>query len=105
VNAGLGMLYEFPRVGLGIGVVDNASIEGYVTPKFEVVINQALKTDGLGIITSSCATVKGNFGVFAGGSFRLGGVKLGKEEQLVGRTHEIYRDGRAHGQADPAACN
>jgi hypothetical protein len=105
VTAGLGVLYEFPRVGLGIGLVDKAGVEGYVTPKFEVVMNQALKTDGLGIITSSCATVKGNFGVFAGGSFRLGGVKFGKEAQLFGRVHEIYREGRAHGEADPAACN
>jgi hypothetical protein len=104
VNAGFGVLYEFPRVGLGIGLVDSANIEGYVTPKFEVVMNQGLQIDSLGIITSSCAMVKGNFGVFAGGSFRLGGVKLSKEEQLVGRTHEIYREGRADGRANPAAC-
>jgi hypothetical protein len=73
VNAGFGVLYEFPRVGLGIGLAENASIEG-------------------------------NFGVFAGGSFRLGGIKVSKEEQLVGRTHEIYREGRADGRANPAAC-
>jgi hypothetical protein len=105
VNAGFGVLYEFPRVGLGIGLVDKASVEGYVTPKFEVVMNQALKIDGLGIISSSCAKVDGNVGVFAGGVFRLGGIKLSKEEQLYGAVHEIYRDGRAHGQADPTACN
>jgi hypothetical protein len=105
VNAGFGVLYEFPRVGLGIGLVDKASLEGYVTPKFEVVMNEALKLDGLGLISSSCATVKGNVGVFAGGVFRLGGVKLSKEEQLYGGVHEIYRAGRAHGQADPSACD
>jgi hypothetical protein len=104
VTAGLGTVYEFPRLGLGIGIAEKASLEGYITPKVEVVMNQVLKTDGLGIITSSCTKVDGNFGVFAGGSFRLGGVELGKEVQLFGATHEIYRDGRANGQADPAAC-
>lgn len=104
VNAGLGVLFEGPRVGLGIGLVDKASIEGYVTPKFEVVMNQALKTDGLGIIASSCTTVRANVGAYAGGSFRLGGIKLGKEVQLFGVTHDVYRDGRAHGEAYPAAC-
>jgi hypothetical protein len=105
VTAGLGTVYEFPRLGLGIGIAEKASIEGYVTPKVEVVMNQILKTDGLGIITSSCTKVNGNFGVFAGGTFRLGGVELGKEVQLFGSTHEIYKDGRAHGEADPAACD
>jgi hypothetical protein len=105
VTAGFGTVYEFPRIGLGIGIAEKASIEGYVTPKVEVVMNQVLKTDGLGIITSSCTKVDGNFGVFAGGSFRLGGIELGKEVQLFGATHEIYEDGRAHGQADPAACD
>jgi hypothetical protein len=104
VNAGFGILYEFPRVALGIGLVDKASIEGYVTPKFEVVMNQALTLDGLGLIATSCATVRGNFGVFAGGSFRLGGVKLGQENQLFGKVHDIYRQGRAHGMVDPSAC-
>ena len=104
VNAGLGVLYDFPRVSLGLGLVDKASIEGYVTPKFEVVMNQALKVDGLGLISSSCATVKANVGVFAGGSFRLAGVKLGSERQLFGRAREIHREGRANGQVDPSAC-
>jgi len=104
VNAGFGVLYSFPRVGMGIGLVDKVNVEGYVTPKFEVVMNQALKTDGLGIISSSCATIKGNYGVFAGGSFRFGKIKLGQEQQLFGATNDIYKDGRAHGEADPTAC-
>lgn len=105
VTAGLGTVYEFPRLGLGIGVAEKASLEGYVTPKVEVVMNQVLKTDGLGLISSSCTKVDGNFGVFAGGSFRLGGIELSKEVQLFGSTHEIYEDGRADGQEDPTACD
>lgn len=105
LNAGFGVLFTFPRVGMGIGLVDNASLEGYVAPKVEVVMNQALKTDGLGIISSSCATIQGNFGVFAGGTFRFGKIELEQEKQLFGKTRQIYKDGRAHGQADPSACN
>ena len=48
--------------------------------------------------------MKANVGEYAGGSFRLGGVKLSKEVQLFGATHDAYRDGRAHGDAYPAAC-
>jgi hypothetical protein len=104
VNAGFELLGTFPRVGLGIGLVDKVNVEGYVAPKFEVVMNQALTTDGLGIITSSCATVKANYGVFAGGSFRFGNIKLKQETQLFGVANDTYKDGRAHGQADPTAC-
>lgn len=105
VNAGYGVVYSFPRIGLGIGLIDKASVEGFVTPKFEFVMNQALKLDGLGLINSSCTTIKGNYGVFAGGSFRLGKIQLGQETQLFGAVHDIYKDGRANGKADPKACN
>lgn len=104
VTAGFGVLQTFPRVGLGIGLVEKASLEGYIAPKVEVVMNQALKLDGLGLITSSCATVQANFGVFAGGNFRFGKIELEQEKQLFGKTHEVYKEGRAHGGVDPSAC-
>jgi hypothetical protein len=46
VDAGFGVLVEFPRVTLGIGVAQVAGSEGYLVGKSEVVINEVIRLDG-----------------------------------------------------------
>ena len=104
VDAGFGVLTEFPRVGLGIGIAKLASLEGYVSAKEEIVMNQTINLGGLGLISGNCATINANVGAYAGGSFRLAGVELEAEQQLFGAVREVLRKGNVGGKADDRAC-
>jgi hypothetical protein len=93
VTAGLGVELEFPKVSMGVGIPKTAGIEVYMSQKAEVVANEAMRFDGLGLITGNCLTVEGNYATFAGGTMRLAGLKLTKEVQGWGKTNQLYQAG------------
>jgi hypothetical protein len=92
INAGLGVLLEFPRVGFGVGITQ-AGGELYASMKSEIVANEVMQYDGLGLINGNCLTINGDFGTFAGGAMRLAGLKLSKELQGWGKQTTVYQAG------------
>jgi hypothetical protein len=93
VNAGLGVLLEFPKVTFGVGIAKVAAGEVFTSVKTEMVANQTMRYDGMGLITGNCLEINGNYGIFAGGTVRLAGVSLTKEMQVWGKVDSLYKAG------------
>ncbi len=93
VTAGLGVMVEFPRVTFGIGVAKVAASEGFLVGKSEVVINEVIRLDGMGLIAGNCTTVNANVGAYAGGTLRLLGKSFTQEKQIFGATHQAVKAG------------
>jgi hypothetical protein len=92
INAGMGVLLEFPKVSFGVGM-SQAEIAAYASFKAEVVANEVMRYGGLGLITGNCLTIGGNYGTYAGGAIRLAGFKFSQEMQLWGKATTIYQSG------------
>ena len=93
ITAGFGVLLEAPRVAFGIGVARLASTEVYLTGKEEVVVNEAVNINGLGLIAGNCTTVNADVGAYAGGNIRIAGVVLKQEKEIYGAVNQVYQGG------------
>ncbi len=92
VNAGLGVLLEFPKVSFGVGLTQ-AGGTIYASEKSEVVANEVMQLDSLGLISGNCLTVNGDYGTYVGGAMRLAGLSLSKEMEVWGQTNTVYQAG------------
>jgi hypothetical protein len=93
ITAGLGVELTFPKVSFGVGIPKTTNVEVYMSQKAEIVANEVMRFDGLGLITGNCLTVEGNYGTFAGGTMRLAGLTLTKEVQGWGSDNQLYQAG------------
>ncbi len=93
VTAGMGVLMQYPKVTLGLGIAKVASLEGYFVAKEELVVNDAVQFDGLGLITGNCLTVNANVGTYYGGKFRILGITIGDEKQIFGVQRQLFQTG------------
>ncbi len=99
VNFGVGVRVDFPKITLGVGLVNtvgeipiikplDSAIEGFVSVKHEAVGNVVVTREAAGpypVIVGTCYSLDTNEGIFAGGAFRIAGLELKQEMQLIGR--------------------
>jgi hypothetical protein len=93
VTAGIGIVDSFPKVTFGLGAGQLASAEAYVTGKEEMVTNEVIELDGMGLIAGNCTTVNVNVGAFVGGKIRLLGLGVSQEQELFGGQHQLSKKG------------
>ncbi len=85
IDAGLGVLFHFPRVEVGLGV-PGTGIDIYATAKNEVVANTTVKFEAAGpypVITGTCMEVDVNLGAYVGGEMKIFGIKLAAKETPI----------------------
>jgi hypothetical protein len=86
LTSGLGVLIQFPRIEVGLGLPGTGA-ESYMTVKNEVVANTNVKYEAAGpypVITGTCLEVGVNLGVYVGGAFKALGFTLASKEFQVG---------------------
>lgn len=92
-TAGLGVVLEFPVLTLGVGIKKVASLEATLKGKEEVVVNDIVSLNGLGLIKGSCLTVDANVGAYAAGELTLLNLSFGQEKQLYGLQRKVVNTG------------
>ena len=82
LTSGLGILFHFPRVEVGLGV-PGTGVDIYATVKNEVVANTTVTFEAAGpypVITGTCMEVDVNLGAYVGGEMKILGLKLAAKE-------------------------
>jgi len=98
LTSGLGALFHFPRVEVGLGV-PGTGIDIYATVKNEVVANTTVKFEAAGpypVITGTCLEVNVNLGAYVGGEMKMLGMQLATQETpIYTRLMPTYQKGEA----------
>lgn len=85
LTSGLGILMQFPRTEVGLGLPGTGA-EAYVTVKNEVVANTTVHYEAAGpfpVITGTCLEVGVNLGVYVGAALKAFGFTLAGDETQV----------------------